>query len=480
MRQFKSEVAKIKNDVLREIARYTYESKLEDEIDKLPRTLIESSTSYYRCCVYKERAIVAERAKFALGFSTKELNGEERLGEIVANRLEGHEINGPVLDVIETACDRCPIHKFLVTDACRGCVAHYCQNTCPKDAITIIERRAHIDQDKCIECGRCSQACHFHAIVEVKRPCERSCSAKAIISSSDRSSSIDGSLCISCGNCVVGCPFGAITDKSMMVEVIQWIKNGENVVAAVAPAVAGQFGPKVEVGQIVNGLSQLGFTHTAEVAQAADEVARLEAEEFAEMVDEKGWLASSCCPAFVEYIRTQFPEIADHIAPTPSPMVLQGRKIKKENPDYKVVFIGPCIAKKRESLQEDSCIDAVLTFEELGAMFEARDIKLEELESIDASFGKATKYGRGFSVSGGVAEALEAALNAQDLNVDLKPVKANGLEECKKMLNLAKFGKLPGNFIEGMSCEGGCIAGPATLVMPRQGENAVKKYKEEI
>ena len=480
MRQFKSEVAKIKNDVLREIARFAFESKLEEEIDKLPRTLIESSTSYYRCCVYKERAIVADRAKFALGFSTKELDSEERLGDIVSNRLEGHEINGPVLDVIETACDRCPIHKFIVTDACRGCVAHYCLNTCTQDAITIIERKAHIDQDKCVECGRCSQACHFHAIVEVKRPCERSCSAKAIISSSDRNSSIDEDLCISCGNCIIGCPFGAITDKSMMVKVIEWIKNGENVVAAVAPAVAGQFGPNVEVGQVMNALLELGFTHTAEVAQSADEVARLEAEEFAEMVDEKGWLASSCCPAFVDYIKTQFPEIADHIAPTPSPMVLQGRKIKKENPDYKVVFIGPCIAKKKESLKEDSCIDAVLTFEELGAMFEAKDIDPEKLESVNASFGKATSHGRGFAVSGGVAAALEEALKAQNLDVDLKPVKANGLDECRKMLTLAKVGRLPGNFIEGMSCEGGCIAGPATLVLPKQGEKAVKKYKEEI
>ena len=480
MRQFKSEVAKIKNDVLREIARFTFESSLEEEIDKLPRSLIQTNTSYYRCCVYKERAIVADRAKFALGFSTKELDSEERLGDIVSNRLEGHEINGPVLDVIETACDRCPIHKFIVTDACRGCVAHYCLNTCTQDAITIIERKAHIDQDKCLECGRCSQACHFHAIVEVKRPCERSCSAKAIISSSDRNSSIDEDLCISCGNCIVGCPFGAITDKSMMVKVIEWIKSGEKVVAAVAPAVAGQFGPNVEVGQVLNALLELGFTHTTEVAQAADEVAKLEAEEFAEMVDEKGWLASSCCPAFVDYIKTQFPEIADHIAPTPSPMVLQGRKIKKENPDYKVVFIGPCIAKKKEGLRDDSCIDAVLTFEEIGAMFEAKDIDPEKLESVNASFGKATSHGRGFAVSGGVAAALEEALKSQNLNVDLKPVKANGLDECRKMLTLAKAGRLPGNFIEGMSCEGGCIAGPATLVLTKQGEKAVKKYKEEI
>ena len=479
MRQFKSEVAKIKNDVLREIAKLTFESKLEGEIDKLPRSLIENVINYYRCCIYKERAIVAERAKFALGFSSRELeNEEEWLGDIVKNHLKGHEITAPVLDIIDIACDRCPIHKFLVTDACRGCVAHYCVNACVKGAITIVGRRAYIDQDKCIECGRCSQACHFHAIVEVKRPCERSCSAQAIKSNANRNSSIDEDLCISCGNCVISCPFGAITDKSMMVKVIEWIKNGENVVAAVAPAVAGQFGAKVEVGQVMNGLLKLGFSHTAEVAQSADEVAMLEAQEFAELVQDKKWLASSCCPAFVDYIKINFPEFRDHIAPTPSPMVLQGRKIKRENPDYKVVFIGPCIAKKKEALMKDSYIDAVLTFEELGAMFEAKGINLEKLEPVDATYGGASSYGRGFPVSGGVAIALEEALKRQELDVDLNAVKANGLEECKKMLILARAGRLPGNFIEGMACEGGCIAGPATLVAAKQGEQAVKRLKE--
>lgn len=312
--------------------------------------------------------------------------------------------------------------------------------------------------------------------MEVHRPCERACPAKAIKSSANRNSTIDQNLCTSCGACITSCPFGAITDKSMMVEVIKWIKKGKKVVAAVAPSVAGQYGPKVEVGQVMNALEKLGFTYTAEVAQSADEVAFMEALEFAEKIDDKKWLASSCCPAFVDYIKTHFPDLEGHIAPTPSPMALQGRNIKREHPDYKVVFIGPCIAKKKEALMGSSGIDAVLTFEELAAMFEAKDIDPEKLEPITASFGKASPHGRGFAKSGGVAQALQEALDMQELDIELKPVKASGLEECRRLLTLARTGKLSGNFIEGMACDGGCIAGPATLVLTRQGERALKKY----
>lgn len=475
MRAFKSEVAKIKNDVLREIAYLAFNDKLEEEIDQLPRKLINAGNNYYRCCIYKERAVLSERAKYALGFSPKELDEEVRLGDIVKNISE-HEIKAPVLDIIDIACDRCPIDKYLVTDACRGCVAHYCVNACSKDAITIVGRKAYIDQEKCIECGRCAKACHFHAIVEVHRPCERACPAQAIRTRSNRNSAIDDSICTSCGECITSCPFGAVTDKSMMTKVIKWIKEGKNVVAALAPAVAGQFGRNVEVEQVLNAAKELGFTHTAEVALAADEVALEEAKEFYSLIDEKKWLASSCCPAFVDYIKKHFPDLKDHIAPTPSPMVMLGRNIKREHPDYKVVFVGPCVAKKKEALSIESGIDAVLTFEELSAMFEAKDIDLVESKKAVASFGEASPYGRGFAVSGGVTKALQESLEKQNLDIKLKPVKANGLEECKRFLTLARVGKLPGNFLEGMACEGGCIGGPATLVGKRKAERAVKEY----
>lgn len=478
MRAFKSEVAKIKNDVLREIAYLAFNDRLEKEIDQLPRKLIDTGNNYYRCCVYKERAVLAERAKCALGFSPRELDKEVRLGDIVKNISE-HKIKSPVLDIIDIACDRCPIDKYLVTDACRGCVAHYCVNACLKDAITIVGQKAYIDQEKCIECGRCAKACHFHAIVEVHRPCERACAAKAIKIGSKRNTTIDVDMCTSCGNCITSCPFGAISDKSMILNVIQWIKKGEKVVAAIAPAVAGQFGKNVLVQQVMSATLKLGFTHVAEVALAADKVALEEAKEFYSLINEKKWIASSCCPAFVEYIEKHFPSLKDHIAPTPSPMVMLGRNIKRKHPDYKVVFIGPCIAKKKEALESEGCIDAVLTFEELSAMFEAKDIEPSNLKEVAASFGEASPHGRGFPVSGGVANALQEALKVQNLDVKLHPVKANGLEECRRFLLLASAGKLPGNFLEGMACEGGCIGGPATLVSKKQARLAVEKYKSE-
>ncbi|HHW01588.1 MAG TPA: 4Fe-4S binding protein [Thermoanaerobacterales bacterium] len=477
MRSFKSEVALIKHEVLKHIVRLLFDDKLEEEINRLPRTLTNMGLTHYRCCVYKERAVLAERVKFALGFSPKEVDEEERLGQIVRDRLKDHEIKLPVLDIIEIACDRCPIDKYLVTDACRGCVAHYCVNACPKKAITIVGRRAYIDQEHCVECGRCSKACKFHAIVEVSRPCERSCPADAIKPGPKRNSVIHQDMCTSCGTCTTACPFGAITDKSQIYQVVNWLKQGTKVIAAVAPAIAGQFGPKVKMGQIFSALIKVGFAKVAEVALGADEVAKLEAEEFKHLVEDKKWVASSCCPAFVSIIKKHFPEFEDHIAQTPSPMVVLGRRLKRELPDYKVVFIGPCIAKKEEAMAQDSGIDAVLTFEELDAIFDARDINFTDLSEIPSSFECATSKGRGFAVSGGVAEAVNRVLEEGGLSGLLKPVRANGLEECKKLLSLARAGKLEGNFLEGMACEGGCVGGPATLVEAQKSAKAVENYK---
>jgi ferredoxin hydrogenase large subunit len=344
---FKSEVAKIKHEVLREVARLTLAGELAAQVDRLPRALTDSGITRYRCCVYKERAVLSERIKMALGFSPREVDPEERLGEIVTNRLPEYRPAAPVLDIIDTACDRCPIDRYMVTDACRGCVAHFCVNACPKKAISIVGRRAYIDQEQCVECGRCSQACHFHAIVEVIRPCERSCPAEAIKPGPSRNSVIDFALCTACGTCVTACPFGAISDKSQLVEVIEWLKAGERVVAALAPAVAGQFGPNVSLGQVVATLKEAGFSAAAEVACGADQVAKEEAREFRERIAEKGWMASSCCPAFVALIKKHYPDLVDHISQTASPMVTLARRLKEVDPECRVVFIGPCVAKKR-------------------------------------------------------------------------------------------------------------------------------------
>lgn len=475
MPKFKSEIAKIKHKVLREIASLAFNGDLVSEIDKLPRRLTEAGITHYRCCVYKERAVLAERAKFALGFSPREVDKEAWLSEIAEKSIESSKLQQPIFDIFDVACDRCPIDKYIVSDACRGCVAHYCVNACPKKAITVVARKAHIDQDKCIECGLCSKACQFHAIVEVSRPCERSCPTQAIKPGPRRNSLIDRDLCVSCGVCITSCPFGAIADKSQIVDVIKWLKEGKKVIAAVAPAVVGQFGQKVELGQVLAALDELGFSATAEVAVGADIVAELDAKEFEEMVDEKGWVASSCCPAFVNYVEKNFPDLKDHVVNTPSPMVVMGRKLKAEDPESKVVFIGPCIAKKEEALAEDSGIDAVLTFEEIAAVFAAKEIEPGKLEPQTATHGQASKWGRGFAVSGGVAQAVRAVLGDEQGQEKIQAVTGNGIDECKHLLTLARSGRLPGNFLEGMACVGGCVGGPAALVQARESTRAIDK-----
>lgn len=477
MPAFKSEVALIKHEVLREVARLALGGELAAKVDRLPRALTDSGITRYRCCVYKERAVLAERIKLALGFSPREVDPEERLGETVKQRLAGHRPAAPVIDIIETACDRCPIDRYMVTDACRGCVAHYCVNACPKKAISIVGRRAYIDQEQCAECGRCSQACHFHAIVEVIRPCERSCPVKAIKPGPNRNSVIDTALCTACGTCVTACPFGAISDKSQLVEVIGWLEAGERVVAAFAPALAGQFGPRVNMGQVLATLKEVGFSATTEVACGADQVAKEEAQEFSERVAAEGWLASSCCPAFVALIKRHYPDLADHISRTPSPMVTLARRLKEDDPKCRVVFIGPCVAKKEEALAAGSGVDAVLTFAELAAFLDAKGLDPAQAGAPAGPVKGASPWGRGFAVSGGVAAALQAELTAQGAAVELKPVRAGGLEECKRYLTLARAGKLPGNFLEGMACIGGCVGGPAALVEAAQGAQAVEKFR---
>lgn len=476
MLKFKSEVAKIKHEVLRKVAQLALTGELAEKVDRLPRAFTDDGITHYRCCVYKERAILAQRIKLALGFSPRELDPDAWLSEVVTKHLPGG-LSSPVLDIIEAACDRCPIDRYMVTDACRGCVAHYCVNACPKKAISIVGHRAYIDQEQCAECGRCSQACHFHAIVEVIRPCERSCAVGAVKPGPNRNSVIDNDLCTACGTCLTACPFGAIADKSQLVEVIGWLKAGERVVAAVAPAIAGQFGPTVSVGQVFTALRTAGFAAAAEVAWGADQVAKAEAREFSTELAQKKWLASSCCPAFVTLIKKHFPELADHVATTPSPMAALAQRLRKEDPACRVVFIGPCVAKKEEALAAGSRIDAVLTFAELAAFLAALEIDPEKMEAAAVEPG-ASPWGRGFPVSGGVATALAAELKAQGAAVELTPVVANGLEECKRYLTLARAGKLPGNFLEGMACVGGCVGGPAALVEAPQSARAVEKYRQ--
>jgi len=455
MHKFDTKVQYLKYKVLKEVARLAWQDKLLENILDIPNVIVPGKEPTMRCCVYKEKAIVAERVKLAMG---------------------GNKENPNVIEVIEIACDDCPVGGYEVTNACRGCLAHHCEDACKKGAISYDHNHvAHIDKSKCIECGACAKVCPYTAIVSRKRPCQIACKVKAISTREQKASSIDNSKCTECGACVYACPFGAIMDKSYVLDAIDILKNkgNNNVYAIVAPAIASQF-RFAKTGQVISGIKHLGFTNVVEAALGADLVALSEARELAE----KGFLTSSCCPAFVSYVKSAFPSLAEHISHNLSPMATLGKYIKEQDKNAKVIFIGPCTAKKVEAQKEEvkRYIDVVLTFEELQALFDSKDIDITCLD--EEKIDDASKFGRIFARTGGLSSAVEQALKEQNIDFNLKPVICDGIEACKLALLKKSKGILDGNFIEGMACVGGCINGAGCLNHGEKNKIEVEKFSE--
>lgn len=458
MRKFESNVQYIKYLVNREITERFINGTLDSSLDEIAEKLVPGPKPATRCCIYKERHIIKERAKNAIYPQTKE----------------------NVISILHDACDECPVNRFMITEACRGCLGHRCQEVCPRNAIFMVNHHAYINQELCIECGRCKEVCPFNAISDVKRPCIRSCEIGAIQIDENKKAVIDDSKCVSCGACVHQCPFGAIVDKPFVLDVLNLLKKSENntkykVYAVVAPAISSQF-TNARIEQVITGIEKIGFYHAVEAALGADIVSYHEAHEFAETIEEMKWKTTSCCPAFVDYVSKKFPELMDHVSKTVSPMVATARLIKSLDEDAKIVFIGPCTAKKMEIKKDDikDAVDLVITFEELQAMLDAMNIELEKCE--DSVLDNASFYGRLFARSGGVSEAVKQVVGHEKFNVEFKPVAADGLDACTKILRLAKAGKLDGNFIEGMACKCGCIGGAASLSHGPKDVTQVDKY----
>ena len=270
---------------------------------------------------------------------------------------------------------------------------------------------------------------------------------------------IDNNKCISCGACVYQCPFGAITDKSFILDAIEMLKNKEKVYAVIAPSISSQF-KYAKLGQVITGIKALGFHSVVEAALGADMVAYSESGELAE----KGFLTSSCCPAFVSYVKGQFPELAENISHNLSPAATIAKYIKETDPDSKIVFIGPCTAKKMEFQKEEvrPYIDCVITFEELQALFDSRDLEIMNME--EGVLDNASYYGRIFARCGGLADAVAEGLKERGItDFDLKAVSCDGIEECRMALLKKSKNVLDANFIEGMACVGGCIGGAGTI-----------------
>ena len=459
MRKFDTKVQYLKYKVLREVAKHTWNDTLIDNLWDIPKTISPGKEPTMRCCVYKERAILSQRVKMAMG---------------------GDKLNPNIIEVIDIACDECPAAGYEVTDSCRGCLAHRCEDVCKRGAISFDHNHvAHIDKSKCVECGQCAKVCPFFAIINRKRPCQSACKVKAIKINDDNAASIDNNKCIQCGACVYQCPFGAITEKSFILNAIDLIKKSDNnknykVYAMVAPTISSQF-TYAKLGQVITGLKELGFFTVVEAALGADMVAMEESKELAE----KGFLTSSCCPAFVQYVKTAFPALLSNVSHNLSPMGVLAKYIKATDENAKVVFIGPCTAKKAEA-QLDSVkeyVDAVLTFEELQALFDSKDIDITKLE--EDVLDNASYFGRIFARSGGLSDAVSQALKEQNIEFDLNPVVCDGIEECRVALLKKSKNVLNANFIEGMACVGGCIGGAGCLTHGEKNKAQVDEYGRE-
>ena len=486
MRGVHSVVDDVRRKVFTEVAKLAYEGGDLKRVDMLPYQIVQGQFAKSRNDIFQARAIVQERVRLALGMDMK--SAEEQVpisASIEAAATDQKYFKKPLVNIIPFACNACPPKQVRITDSCQGCLSHPCMNVCPKDAIYLDKyQHSHIDQDKCIKCGRCFNQCPYRAISKIERPCAAACGMDAIESDEEGHAKINYEKCVSCGMCLVNCPFAAIVDKSQIFQLINAIQRKEEVVACVAPAFVGQFGKDATPAKLKAAMRTLGFADVVEVAIGADLCTLEEAEDFLEKVPEKQpFMGTSCCPAWSMMAKKLFPEFKDYISMALTPMVITARMVKKDRPNARICFIGPCAAKKleanRKSIRSD--VDFVLTFEELQGMFDAKAIDFAQLEADPAdSMDEGTGMGRGFAVGGGVAAAVvEAIRQNHPEHGEVLIESASGLRECRKMLMMAKSGKRSGYLLEGMACPGGCVAGAGTIQPVKQTTASVERFKND-
>ena len=482
MRGIPSLITDIRKKVFTEVARMAYSGRGYEGVDELPYIIVPGDQPLHRESVFLERAIASERVRLAMGLNIRPIQTRHLMTEGMDEAAVAEQYyTPPLINIIPYACHACPTNQYKVSNYCQNCLAASCQKVCPKDAISFRNNRSYIDLDKCIRCGKCAKACPYNAIVHLERPCQVACGMDAITSDEQGRAKINQDKCVACGQCLVSCPFGAIVDKGQIFQVIQSIIKGDRVIAIVAPAFIGQFGKHSTPGKFIAAMKKLGFARIVEVAVGADMCTVAEAEDFLEKVPrEQNYMATSCCPAWHSMIEKLFPGEIDKISMTLTPMVLTARLMKQKYPQSKVVFVGPCAAKKLEAIRENirSDVDFVLTFEELQGMFEAKEIDFETIEPLD-DLNEGSAAGRGFAVSGGVAGAVADVICRTNPDARVLTARAEGLRECRKLMTLAKAGKYDGYLLEGMACPGGCVAGAGTLLPVELAANVVGRYQKE-
>lgn len=450
-------ILRVKHEVLYQVAKLSFDGKLEAEREQIPYKIIPGPQAQFRCCIYKEREIIRQRINLAEGKNPDGTKG------------------GNIIQVMSAACEGCTIARYVVTDNCRKCMGKACQHACKFGAISMGHDRSYIDPAKCKECGMCAKACPYNAIADLVRPCKKNCPVDAITMDENAICVIDEEKCIKCGACIHSCPFGAIASKTDIVDVIDAIKSGKKVIGMLAPAAEGQFGTDITMASWKTALKKVGFAGMIEVGLGGDMTAAAEAAEWAEAYKEGKKMTTSCCPAFVNMIKIHFPEVLDNMSSTISPMCAVSRMVKVQDPDAVTVFIGPCIAKKSEAHDHDITgnADYVLTFGEVRAMLKAKSVELEPEEN---TMQEASVFGKRFGNGGGVTAAVVESLKETGEDVDIKVTQCSGAAECKKALMMLKLGRFQDDFIEGMICTGGCVGGPSK----HKGELEAKKARDVL
>ena len=482
MRGIPSLITDIRKKVFTEVARMAYEGKGYESANDLPYVIVPGDRPLHRESVFLERAIAGERVRLAMGLSLRPADGRHLVTEGMDAAVVAEQYyEPPLINIIPYACHACPSNQYKVTKYCQNCLARSCEKVCPKGAIEMENGKSHIDQSKCIKCGKCAKACPYNAIIHLDRPCAASCGMDAIGSDEQGRAVINQDKCVSCGQCLVSCPFGAIVDKGQIFQVIRSILQGDKVIAIVAPAFIGQFGKHSTPEKFVTAMKTLGFARVVEVAVGADMCTIEEARDFLEKVPaQQNYMATSCCPAWHSMIEKLFPGEVPKMSMTLTPMVFTARLMKQKYPDCKVVFVGPCAAKKLEAIRTDvrSDVDFVMTFEELQGMFEAKGIDFATIDD-GVVLNEGTAAGRGFAVAGGVAKAVEDLVHETHPGLEVKTARAEGLRDCRKLMTLAKAGKYNGYLLEGMACPGGCVAGAGTLLPVELAAKVVGNYQRE-
>ena len=468
----------LKKEILVRIIKAFLSDNFEEQTRLIPYAMRPKGMEVpYRCCVYKERAIIKDRTIAGLGFPIEEDDETVSLATYAKKAIERKEIDDKNLTVLQAACKGCATNRIYVTDLCQGCVARPCQSTCKFGAVSIINGRSVIDDSKCKKCQMCVKACPYNAIVKITVPCEESCPVSAIKKDETGFASIDYDKCINCGRCTVACPFGAVHEKSQIIDILKAIKSEKKVIALIAPSIAGQFPGNIY--QLKSAIIKAGFDDVYEVAQGADITANNEAKEFLERMDGgQKFMTTSCCAGYNQLIKKHLSEIKPYVSDTKTPLYYTAEIVKKEHQDAITVFISPCVAKRAEVF-ENKNIDFVINYEELGALFIAKKIQITECDEVPYE-KESSKQARNFGFSSGVTESVKASLKD---NSGVKACIINGLnkESIRQLKKYAISGECEGgcNLIEVMCCEGGCIGGNATMNNHRTAKKQIETLSQK-